>query len=186
MSVASSPSDDPAGSGESGKNRPLDLYDSSAEEMIRFLKRQPAKYFYSFIGVLVGLLVAVAGGVWLIASSAAESTIVGLRAELSAANQIGAFLRQDIQSKATDHEKAQQVIQSLQSALAEKDRKLVAAQGCESVRADFRRTMARAEELNQKAVSAQGLEKQKIEAALEVLDGTAQVLNGSMNACAGR
>ena len=191
------PSDAP-GQPASRPEKLLDVQDSPVEDLFRFLRRQPTKHYISFLVGAFALLSFVAVASWFIASSKTElssalrmgelnSQIAGLKAESSAAGQIAAHLRDELRAKSADYQSAQQIIQSLQAALGEKDRKLVAAQGCESIRADFRRAVERAVVLARRVSSlTEGPAKKEMEAELRALDGVVGLLKGSMDACASR
>jgi hypothetical protein len=178
-------------------NEPLDLQDSSVEDLLRFLRRQPTKYYVSFVAGALALLSAVAGATWLLANSKAELAaairvgdlklqIASLRAELSGASQIAAYQREELHAQSAEYQSAQQIIQTLQEAIADKDHRLVAAQGCESIRADFRQAINRAGVVSRKLETAEGLEKKKLEAEDNFLEAKVQLLKGSFDACAAR
>lgn len=176
---------------------PVDLKESSANDVISILRQQPAKYYWSFCGVLLTLCTAVVGATWAIAMMRSEidhSKQLGdvnvrlskAEAELAAANQIVTYQRQLLSVKSQEFTSAQKTISSLQESLSEKDRRLFLAEGCESIRAEARTLFARAEKIARDLPAAEGLAAEKMEGEFGVLEGKVAVYNEQLRACAGR
>ena len=190
-------------------NNALDLGESSTENLWMFFRRQPAKYLISSLGIVAASLVAtftlgyaVGGFVTSIQKEVAltqrevsynseagefKSQLSGPRAELAAAEKTIGFLKDEQHMQTNEQQKSLQRIQTLQNSISEKDKKLLLARGCESLRTESNELFQRAAQLQKSYVKAEStIAKEEIEAELRLMDGKALMLKGQLDGCAAR
>ena len=189
------------------ENHSLDIGESSTESLWAFFRRQPAKYLISSLGIVLASLVttftlgyAVGGFVTSIQKEVAltqrevsyngevgelKSLLSGLRAELTATEKTIGFLKNEQHMQSDEQLKSLERIQTLQTTIAEKDKKLLIARGCGSLRIESNELFQRAAQLQKLYVKAEAsTTKEEIEAELRLMDGKALMLKGQLDGCA--
>lgn len=175
----------------------VDLKDAPVGDLLFILKQQPIKYYAAVISFVIVVLSAVSGLSWKIATLKAEvessKSVVELtsrasmgEAEAASLKEIVSHLEKQLSLEAAELSATQSVVDAQRRELSEKDRHLIAAQGCESIRQDARKMFAKAEKMARDLPTLEGMAKAQLESEFDVIEGKATIYNEMLKGCASR
>lgn len=196
----------------SASTKPLDIEDSPLESVWAFLRRQPTKYWRSFVAWAVSSFVVALGLGYglgtLISGLQRENEVTRLQSEanrqssvlkvenadlssrLRAAEQITAALKEELGRKIAENERNQGTIEAMRGDVAGYERRLQAARGCQQTKKEFD---AFAEKARVLSIERSRLDRvrdsarlKEIEAEGSILEGKFLVYKGMLDACSGK